>query len=160
MSKLFPTLRMAHTLNVAVSRKINVEGYPVTTVKVAGKKIGTTVEYPHADVVEIPAPAVAEFVKGFRDLGYKNTHPELFPNPTDELTLLSICAALLKEGIRLKPIKRRCKTNIIFVMKGADPNDCIEVTAPFTPEMKARVIRQNPPGTTIDYFVNDDIADL
>ena len=159
---MFPTLHMAKALGVVVTRKMEPDGGDTMTIKVGGKKIGSVYHLPYGagEDFHIGSDAIAELVKGFLAHGYQNTHPELFPNPTNELWLLSICAAVINEGIDLKSIKRKAKKNIMFVMEGAEDGHYIEVTAPFTPEMKARVIKQNPPDTRIAYFINDDIADL
>lgn len=158
---LFPTLHMAKKVGFAVIRKHDHDGSYTDTVKFAGKKVGTVYHLPHGagEDFHIPAGVIADVAKGFVDQGFKNSHPELFPNPTNELWLLSICYAVLNESVDLKKMKRKAKTNIMFVMKGAEYGDYFEVTAPFTPEMKSRVLKQNPPDS-IAYFINEDIAEL
>jgi hypothetical protein len=158
---LFPTLHMAKKVGFAVARKHDSDGGSTDTIKLAGKKIGTIYHLPYGagEDFHIAADAIADVAKGFVDQGFKNNHPELFPNPTNELWLLSICYAVLNESVDLKKIKRKAKTNIMFVEKGAEYGNYIEVTAPFTPEMKAKVIRQSPPDS-IAYFINEDISEL
>ena len=164
---MFPTLRIAKALDVAVKRKLNTRDGDLMTVSMGGVKLGTSLQLPCGgpDETKIPEADMAAFVSAFREKGYKNKHEDdpqirsLIPNPSNELLLLSICADITNEGITLKSLKRRAKTHVIWVCRDCKPGEYFEFKAPFTEDMRQAIKTANP-AQTILFFVNDDIADL
>lgn len=164
---MFPTLHIAKALDVAVKRKVNARDGVLMTLSMGGVKLGTSLQAPCGgpDETSIPAAHMANFVRAFRDKGYKSKHeddPEirrLIPNPSDELRLLGICADITNEGITLKAMKRRAKTHIMWVCRDSKPGEYFEFKGPCTEDMRQAVKVSNP-AQTILFFINDDIADL
>jgi hypothetical protein len=158
---MFPTLRMAQTLNLVVKRSVDKSRNDVLKISLGGKLLGTVVDIPCVGVESnsVSMEDRASFVKAFRELGYKNKHEHLIENPEDELVMLSVCADFHNEGVTLKEMKRKAKTKCLWVTTDCVDGQFWEIKGAFDQDMKQAIIVANP-AQTITFFINEDIADL